>query len=304
MKRRLIAILTTATLRVALASPEAEFAVPVMGYVYDRAGAQVRALTGTPGAATAAVGVGIGDYERTVVASDGTFALVSVEGAETLSVHRSSETGLYSIGIAFDSAAINAANTRAALYLKACHCVRILTDLRTEPKLDGVIPLGEGVEVRALAVSSQRAAIATTDGRVLFDTPVEVALAATALSFDPAGERLLAVDAAGRKVYVLSVLTDAPAVTELSFPSPVAAVFGASGSILVADAEQGVLVWSEADRSSTAIECLCRPSTIEPTATAGMYRLSALESGAVWMLDLSAESPRTFFVPVRREAAE
>ena len=53
MKRFVTAFLTIA-LRAAFAAPDADFAVPVIGHVYDAASHAVRRMTGTPGAATRA----------------------------------------------------------------------------------------------------------------------------------------------------------------------------------------------------------------------------------------------------------
>ena len=308
MKRILKAILTTAGLGAALASPEAEFTVPVIGYVHDTTAAQVRPLTGTPGAATAGTGAAIGEAEIAAVAHDGTFAIVSGQG-----ILRFTESGIETVEVAdvppaFDKAALSTTAASALLYSRECQCVRVVEDLRGTPKLARTIPLPESAEARALAVddTARVVAIALADGKVLIHGVAEVSLAATALTIDKTGDRLLAVDADARALYIVSSLAEGPVVTQLraEVSSPVAAAFGANSTVLIADADKGVIVYHQGDGTSSAVECLCRPSTIERANTAGMYRLSALEQGSVWMLDLSAESPRTFFVPVRREAAE
>jgi hypothetical protein len=137
----------------------------------------------------------------------------------------------------------------------------------------------------------------------------EIALVADALSFDSAGERLLAVDKTARKIHTLTSLADAPVLTELlserdGLLSPSAAAFADNGAILVADADAGILAWNEADRTVRSVACLCKPSVVERTATPGLYRLSGFDHGAVWMLDASAETPRSFFVPGSRVAEE
>ena len=75
MKRFVLAFLTIA-LGAAFAAPDADFAVPVIGHVYDASSHAVRRMTGTPGAATLGAGVAIGEFDKALVPGDGSFALV------------------------------------------------------------------------------------------------------------------------------------------------------------------------------------------------------------------------------------
>jgi hypothetical protein len=206
---------------------------------------------------------------------------------------------------------LSSSGRSALLYSSQCDCVRVLSDLRDTPKLTRTIALPQGSEVRALAMAERTGIIAIAVNKVLLyntesDSPItELAVAADALAFDGAGERLLAVEKAARRVHLVSGFGESPAITEvlserdgLSAPSAVA--FGTGDTVLVADTDAGVIVWNEPNRTARLIECLCKPSALEPTAISGLYLLSGLEHGAVWLFDSSAEIPRTFFVPAKR----
>lgn len=319
MKRFVTAFVTIAAVGVAFASPEAEFAAPLMGYVHDAAASQVRPITGTPGAATAGAGVAMPDIERMVLAGDGSFAIVSANGAETLSIVRFASLGpetrsIVDVPARFDKAVLSPGSTAALLYSKECHCMRVIESLRATPALLRTIALPEGSEVRALAIADNArvAAVSIKDGTALLYSEAQlrtVAISAGALTFDGTGDRLIAVDADGRTVNLVTNLGESPAVIDLlserdGLSSPQAATFGSDTSILVADASAGVIVFNETDRTSRIIGCLCRPSTLEAIAKPGLYRLSGLDGGTVWLLDMSGDTPRTFFVPVRKEAGE
>ena len=314
MKGFVKASITTAALGIALAAPDSEFAVPVIGYVYDAAPREVRPLTGAPGAATVGAGVGIGEFDKVLTSGDGSFALVS--SADTVRVLRFGSAGVEPGSIenvtgGFDKGALSPSGTSAVLYSAACQCVRVITDLRTTPRLARTIALAGGSELGALAVDDGAGAIALSADKVFLytrdsETPVaELPFSAEALAFDAAGQRLLAIEKAARKLHLVSNLGQSPTLTELlsereGLANPAAAAFAANGTILVADADAGVLVWNEAERTVRRFECLCKPSLLDRTATQDLYRLSGLEGGAVWLLDLSAETPRTFFVPAPR----
>jgi hypothetical protein len=310
--------ITMAALGVAWAAPDGDFAIPVIGHVFDAGTRAVRPMTGTPGAATVGAGLVVGEFERALVPPDGSIVLAS--SSEGLRLLRASTSGVEAIGIEnasepFDKGVLSPSGTSALLYSAACNCIRVISDLRGTPKLSRTISLPEAAEVRALAMSDTSSVLAVAAEKLLLYTgdsgtvTSEVGLVPDAISFDAAGERLLVVDKTARTIHMVTSLGESPVVAQLlterdGLSSPSAAAFADNAFILVADADAGILLWNEADRTVRSVECACKPSAMEPTATRGLYRLSGLHHGAVWILDSSAETPRTFFVPASRIAEE
>lgn len=316
MRRLSIAFIAVAA--VALAA-DAEFSVPVIGYVFDAQSEQIRPLTGTPGAAVAARGLSIAGSERALVAKDGTFALLSSSTADSLTILRRTGSAIESTAIPgipprFDTGALSSGSTAAILYSAECNCVRILSELATEPKLSRSVALMDSTEVRGLAIDNRAnvAALAITihgESKLLIytaesDTPSsDLPLPAGALAFDGLGEKLLVADEKARAVYVVSDIAGAPAVEQIlsesdGLRSPVAVGPGPNAEAIVADAEAGVHIWNPSDRTVRHLECACRVTTVQSTGTSGMYRISGAESGSVWILQLDSDNVRTFFVPV------
>jgi len=320
MKRTLIAII--AIVATAFAE-DAEFSVPVIGYVFDGASKQIRPLTGTPGAAVAGKGISIDGADTALVANDGAFALVSSANVDSLSIIRRTGSTTESISIsggplAFDTGALSTGAEAAIVYAAQCNCVRVLSDLRTDPKLRRTIPLMESSEVRALAINDRATTAAISikvagESKLLIyaaesDIPSELTLSISALAFDGPGDKLLVADEQTQDVYLISDLTPAPTLSRIlsaadGLKAPVSVGIGPDSSVIVGDADTGVYVWSSSDGTTRHVECPCRPTTVQRTGTSGMYRISGAETGAVWILQLDGEMARTFFVPVVKESS-
>jgi hypothetical protein len=72
------------------------------------------------------------------------------------------------------------------------------------------------------------------------------------------------------------------------------------GTIYVASATaNSVAAFNLASASRTPIACGCTPSTLVPMGN--LFRLNELGGGPLWLLDGSAATPRTVFVPARGE---
>jgi DNA-binding beta-propeller fold protein YncE len=62
---------------------------------------------------------------------------------------------------------------------------------------------------------------------------------------------------------------------------------------------QSVAAFNLAGASRTAIGCACTPTTLAPMGN--LFRLTELTTGPLWVLDGTAATPRTVFVPARVE---
>jgi len=71
-------------------------------------------------------------------------------------------------------------------------------------------------------------------------------------------------------------------------------------TVYVASANaQSVAAFSLAAASRIAIGCSCTPSTLIPMGN--LFRLTELTGAPLWLLDPTASTPRTVFVPARAE---
>jgi DNA-binding beta-propeller fold protein YncE len=71
-------------------------------------------------------------------------------------------------------------------------------------------------------------------------------------------------------------------------------------TVYVASAKaQSVAAFNLTGASRTAIGCGCTPTTLEPMGN--LFRLTELTTGPLWVLDGTATTPRTVFVPARVE---
>ena len=83
--------------------------------------------------------------------------------------------------------------------------------------------------------------------------------------------------------------------------APIALAFAPASRIVVADPDTGIQMIDTETKRITGVECSCRPSMLERTASADIFRVTDVQSGALWMLQVGDDTVGAFFVPVRRD---
>jgi hypothetical protein len=326
----LAVVLTSAqpkNFRAASGSDETSFARPILGFVFDRAGRQIRPLSGTPGAAVVSGGVSLGiEPDNALVSSAGAFALLSVPDSETLHFVRwldgdSVVSQIPGTLKRFDIGALSHSAKSAILYSADCRCVQILTDLPQSPRVERTLTLAQDETVQSLSVTEDAAVFAVGQGtgeetqsgnrlRVYVageDEPRTVlSVSASALAFSPDGQSLAITDITRRSLSIVSDVRGAAELTEVvaerdGLAKPIALAFAPASRIVVADPDTGIQMVDTGTKRITGVECSCRPSMLERTASADIFRVTDVQSGALWMLQVGDDTVGAFFVPVRRD---
>lgn len=303
------------------------FAPPLMGYVFDAAAGQVRMLAGIPGAARVADPVKL-DFKmaHAAIGAGGTSVVASVpDGASLIVVSRldaqaSTTTVENSMGD-FDLAAFNDSGTAVIVYGSVCKCIQIIDGLPDAPHVNRRIDaasLPGSVQALALGDDASIAAVAVAkseDGSspaqiMLFDlrgdsAPRPVIIGASSLAFTPNGNDL-AISGPDSGSVSLSRNGDGP-VNVAGVPvegygkeitSPGAVAFAGDGLLLIADRAGFVHVVDLKTNQRNSVPCICIPDSMERLKEKSIYRLTGMETGAVWIFDGSRTEPRTVFVPV------
>jgi WD40 repeat protein len=220
----------------------------------------------------------------------------------------------------FDSAAFSPSGTAAILYGSECKCVQVIgglpesprtirtTDLASLPSPVSALAIADDASVAALAVPG------TEDGAspgqiFLLDPNAEgpprrvVISGASALAFSPNGKDL-AIAGSGSVLLARNVAGSGDVISfgtdgdSGSISSPSAAAFASDGLLIVADRVGMVHVIDLQKNQKQSIACACKPDSVERMKVRSTYRLTGIDTGAVWILETSESDIRVLFIPV------
>jgi hypothetical protein len=137
------------------------------------------------------------------------------------------------------------------------------------------------------------------------DAPPRVVMSSSAsgLAFSPDGKDLAVVDV---KTHSLSLVRDVAgdaAVTNVAgdgsgLSMPTAVAFVDATSVLISDRSGLVQLVNLGTNELKSIACYCKPDTVEPMTLKSTYRLTGLQTGAMWILNLTDSEATLRFVPV------
>ena len=136
-----------------------------------------------------------------------------------------------------------------------------------------------------------------------------IPVSASAIAFSADGQTLGYADGTRKSVGLVVDPQGGAQVTELAserdgVAEPVALGFATTGLVLTADHESGLRLIDIKESRITPIDCACRPSHVERTASEGVFRVTGLDAGAVWILQLGDTEARTLFIPIDRTKTE
>ena len=290
---------------VGMCSASDAFTPPLIGYVAGPSN-EVRAIVGTPGAARVTFPVALPQgIDRIALAPGRTFGLASMTETESVVVLHSLNTqpaASLIVGAAknFHRAAFSTSGKAVALFSRECGCVQTITGLPDAPAVSRTINVAER-DILALATNDDASVIAYSstgelaryDGDSVSTWPVSarwLALSSDALT-------LAVVDADRRTV---STLRAGEWSATLAEGDPVAVTFAGLSSMVVADSSAGVRLIDTSAGSVTLVECACTPGTAEPTSLNDAFRITGLDTRAVWLLHVAETGSRIVFVPVQQ----
>jgi hypothetical protein len=302
------------------------FVRPLIGYVFDAGAGQIRTIAGTPGAARVAEAVTLDTaVQQVLIRPAGSYAVASAPAGATLMLIRGLDSQAASTPITgsianFKSGAFSPSGASAILYGSECACVQIITGFPDSPGVSRTIDAtGLPGDVAALAVNdtSSLAAVAisgskdgSSSGQVLVfninttDPASSISASApAAIAFSPSGKDLAIVDAGNRLLSVaydvagggaiLNILGEADGLT-----TPAAVAFASGNLLLTGDSAGQTYLTDLQTNQTTSVSCYCKPSIVEPTALKSTYRLTGIDTGALWILTIGDTDAHALFVPV------
>ncbi|MEP6534143.1 MAG: hypothetical protein ABJF23_02410 [Bryobacteraceae bacterium] len=308
-------------------STDLRVAPPVMGYVFDQILGQIRTAAGIPGAARVSYPVKL-DFKlrNAIVGAGGAVAVASVPEGSALTVINALNSEPVPAPIEgsmadFNFGAFNRTATAAIIYGSDCNCIQVTGGWPDTPRVFRSIDASSfSGAVVSLAVSDDQsmAAVAVAgseDGSspprvLLFDlagdsAPPPILAPASSLLFTANGKDLVMTDAAAGSI---SMGLNAGGVVDVggtpaspggeAISNPGAIAFTGTGLLLIADRAGFVHIIDLQTNERRSVGCSCRPDSMERMADQSIFRLTAVEAGAVWILDMSGENPRTWFIPI------
>jgi hypothetical protein len=285
-----------------------------LGHVFDAESKTIRPVLGSPGAALIAAASDATQFERAVVAGDGSVAVGYLSGAGRLvTIHPSSPQNPLEIADSvapFDLAALSPKALSAVAYARSCNCVQVLINLRDEPKTSRSLALPEGSSPLAIGINDDASIIAVADdsGKLFVHTAEfanEFNVLASAVSFSADGDSLAVVDSSRRTVAIVSKLKTTPEILEIAserdgLKSPAAVAFLTPSRLLIADTDSKIHILDLEAHSIQSVECPCRPVLVERTSLSDTFRVTNIDMGAVWILQIADQGSRALFIPVYR----
>jgi hypothetical protein len=315
-----------------LVGQQSQIAGPVAGFVFDGPGRVLRPIQGIPGASLLGDPVSFGlDLAAVYVAplQDSAF----VVGADAslhlfrLNAGAVAEVSLGGLDGAPQSVVFSPSGTAAALF--AMGKARVITGLPNAPVLVATItipgngpatgpatannrPAPAGAAAQSLALSDDGTyLLAVSSGSVrLFSIQGENR---SLLPAQP--DALVAFAAGGHDAVVMDSTTGLTLIRDAAgagspqlLAAPDAGLAGPAGlafskneqTLYVASATaQSVAAFTLATGSRSAIGCTCTPATLVPMGN--FFRLNDIGSAPLWLLDGTASTPRTVFVPARAD---
>jgi hypothetical protein len=316
MFRRLALLLALPLLGLA---QEPAFVVPLLGHVFDANANALRPMLGTPGAARVAAPVAIEvPLSNAAVRGSSGLALVPDLGLYSLGMGQEITSLKISDAIpSFEVASVSLSGGTAVAYSKECQCLQVVTGLPGEPSVARTIPFQTEGAVQALSVSNDGQLVAvsvwnpevegqTATGTVsLFRGDQVQILSETrspGVSFGAQHLTWIEPSRATAVVYQLETGEQSDVAAD-GEGEPALAAFLTDTRLVLGTRMGSLTVVDLASGERKSAQCACRPEMAERLLARGLYRLTGMKTGAVWVLVAEEAEIRTFFIPVDNEPA-
>jgi hypothetical protein len=284
---------------------------PQLGYLWNAADQTLRPVLGVPGSSLLGQSVTpAGVYSNGAASARSAMALLQSANGSVSSLALPSGSAQLVPGASFNGNAqivFSPSGTDAILFSPGAASLLLITGLGTTPQAQTLaVPAG-----LLSAAVSDTAQVAAASG----SGPITVALLAGShgalgalsgfggLGFLPGGDDLLLADSATGLVTVIRHSSSAPApqnFTSSTIQAPVGVAASLDGKWAVvangADASVVRLDLSGAT-SPLRIACACQPALLVPLRGNAVFSLMPLDATPNWVVDASAATPRTVFIP-------
>lgn len=297
----------------------ASVSAPVLGYVYDTRGGELKPLLGIPGSSLMGQPLTLGAAVSEVAASE-RYALAITgqdrrvellrfgQGAPAVSPVSAAASGP-------DRIFLSPSGGAAALYRSIDGFIQVITGLPDSPTVRSGITLPDlGGAVNALAISDDGLALLAALGNdqtgLLFSlaadgTPTQLPVAGpvSAMAFRPNSHDVAIADRAGNAISVIRNVDGSAEYQAVAGPNdgvagPLAVEFSADGGrLFVANAGPGnVLVIDPAGGPPAPVPCQCALTALS-RLNGSIFRLNDLSNDPLMLFDGGSAQPRVVFVP-------
>lgn len=313
-------LLTTAMV---LPAQQGTLSGPMAGYVFDNSANVLRPIHGVPGASLLGDPINFGmDAARVYVAprQDSAFVIGVDQSLHLFALNGGVPTEVSLGGITGLPVNVIYSPSGTAMALVSAGSARVLTGLPNSATLSGSVKVvgatgfvstganrldilgpalalsDDGAYMLTIAQGSVRLLSVQGQDRILMPARPDAQLA-----FAAGGHDAAVMDAASGLTLIRDTTGAAGTQLLAPFDEGLAGAVGVAFSqdkqtiYVASSAAKAVAAFNIPGASRTAIGCNCTPSTLVPLGN--VFRLTDLTTGPLWLLDGTAATPRTVFVP-------
>lgn len=291
---------------------------PQLGFLWSSGEQTLRPILGVPGASQfgtplaepgmyLAAAASAQSGEALLEDKSGDLSLMSVSGGTPMPLGGVHVTGVAQV--VFSPQGLN-----AAVFVPGQSTVLLLTGLGGPAQSVGVQALGSGSALSAVAVSdagqvvgASGAGPATVTLLTGSPTPVTTLGGLGGIAFLPGGNDLLAMDSQNEVLELISGSASGSSASgavqrfaSSDFQAPFAVAASADGRLaVVANGADSSVVRVDLSNATAPmrIPCACKVDRLTALAGNAAFALSGPGTTAAWMVDASATTPRTLFIP-------
>ncbi|MCZ2148813.1 MAG: hypothetical protein LC126_13680 [Bryobacterales bacterium] len=274
---------------------------PVVGWVYDSASESVRSVLGIPGASTIGTGV---NAARAAVAGNRGYA-IAMKGDNrqpALLDLRTGESKDLDAAAGADRAVWSASGAVAAILYPDASKLILMKGFPEEPAVALTLDLAaEGMPQSASVADDGAGLLAVYDSGVLvFDGDGNrwklnfEGHARTASFLEGSHDALISAESG---VWLVSDVTGSGASRRVWEGNAVSSAASSNGNLaLIVNSDGGVTAVNLKTGDTRTVDCGCVATTLSRMSQ-GVFRISELNNGPLWLVDLNGQDPRAVFVP-------
>ena len=293
------------------AAPSAISTGPQLGYLWNTADSSLRPILGVPGASQVGQPVTASGLYVTGAASARSSIALLQESDGSLDTMSLPSGAVQRIGGATaptnSQIVLSPSGQTAILFAPGAATLTLITGLNTMPQPQTLATPGSLVS----AAVSDTAQVAAVSGSgqlsVALLTGNKNSIASLSglgfLGFLPGSDDLLVADSSTSTVTLIRHSSTAPApqaFTSSNIQSPIAVAASQDGqwAIVANSADQSVVRLDLTGATAPLrIACACQPSQLAAFDGNAVFRLTAPGAGPTWLVDASASTPQTLFIP-------
>lgn len=292
---------------------------PILGYIFSAGDGTLRPMLGVKGSSQMGQSiVPAGVYVAGAASVAGSAGLLEDERGSLFAfnlplsqpIHVADGFGDH-VQIAFASS-----GHTAIAYKPGGSSIALVTGLPSSPQVQTIAAAGTLSVASAVVNDSGLVVLATqgspsvvgtlqTNGQ--FSRMATVAEAG-GLNFVPGSDDVLLADHGRNAAFLLHNVSTSPSLQALNAtganqPLAIAATQDRRWAVIANGGDQGLVrIDLKADTPASKLSCSCQPSQLTSLAGSGTFRVNALGTGPVWMVDLSGSAPQLLFVPAMAAA--